>query len=200
MKSIVILFAGTLVFFAACSKDDTPVAPGPGNSIIPLKVGNVWRFRSMLYDTTGAVTWNGVDSLVIVRDTVVNGTTWYRFLHGDSWLTNQADGIWSAGFGPAGFAPNLTIKYPANAGDSWDARTSASRTQRVTLASISIPASVPAGLYTCYEYRFSDGNELTEVEYLAPNVGIVAIDAYGRLPSGRVLRGARLELTSVTLK
>jgi len=168
---------------------------------MPLALGNRWIGQITEFDSVGSIMSIRLDTQTVYRSEVVNGETWYYknstplmivskpgspdsldTLQGA--YTNRIDGLYSA------IAPNfsnaaLTAKYPASEGDTlfrislgdstfeaWDVKTVVS-----TAASL----TVPAGNFSCYQYRENlvrrkDGvitsSPLSGV-YYAPGIGLI---------------------------
>ncbi len=67
-----------LVATVSCKKDKEEVPGNPSPDFMNLAVGNYWVYEYWKIDTSGiAELQPETDSAYIMRDTVVNGTTWY---------------------------------------------------------------------------------------------------------------------------
>lgn len=200
MKTILLsLLLGFALFsLSSCSKSN-PTGPSGNMQILPLKVGNTWIMQYTGYDTTGAALGTVYDTATVASDTVVSGVTWYHVssLVIDGLFANKSDGLW--GLGPTA-GGSVVLKYPANAGDTWNVQADASTNYTVVLQSDSASVTVPKGTYSCYDYKMIINSEPEIEVYMCPGVGFVAMALYSVTNSGRSYKQAYGELTSLTLK
>jgi len=162
------------IVFGSCSKSSDKLAP--------LAVGNYWEFQRVWFDTLGKE--SHIDTVrITVNDQIdISGTTVYSW----SWdfysshsilLTNMSDGVYVFGYVQDGVqtlydAPSLWLKYPGKVGEEFYAK---SDDVTYKIASISSIISVPAGEFTCYEYRGTApefGGDV--VTYFSPQIGYIA--------------------------
>jgi hypothetical protein len=201
MRRSILLLVVLIIVSLSCKKDENPASPSDtGLPILPLKTGNAWVFRWTSYDTTGATTGTGNDTLMVGRDTLISGAAWYQFTAPEVFWTNKADGAWRLISGPSPLPSALAFKYPANAGDVWNLPLTSEVTLQLIVVSTGVSVTVPKGSYNCYQYNSLYGTRMVEGDYLCPGVGLVAYDVYSVTSSGRVYRYARSELVSLVLK
>ena len=77
MKKYIFLFNVMQLFIAGCKKDDTRCKPTNFNGMLPLHIGNEWIYQTTFYDTTGAISLQKFDTLLITGDTIINCDTKY---------------------------------------------------------------------------------------------------------------------------
>ncbi|TAK56505.1 MAG: hypothetical protein EPO24_11165 [Bacteroidetes bacterium] len=166
-----------VVLFISCSSDDdSPSAPGPvtpSSYIIPLKVGNSWTYLAKRLLRTGAVAESAYVVITILKDTAVQGVTWYIDNSG-SWHANRNDGYWTREFSDPNHSNDFLIyKYPAGLNEVY--QIAANVTGK--LASLTDTVNVPQGEHVCYRYELYQrppyGNKLIAHEYIKPDVGLI---------------------------
>jgi len=173
MKNSLLLLLLGFFIFASCKKDDSEhgVTNGEKKSIIPLAQGNEWNYRDINFlsdDTT-------YFSLSISGDTMIGSEHWYKEFYNDSsnyiFAMNKDDGhhFYTNG------NDNLVFKYPANAGDQFISNDSFDTTIVLNTATM---ITVPAGQFSCYEYKSLSGNSGYTLLYVSAEVGIIKIIDY----------------------
>ncbi len=171
---------------AGCSDRGEVLAPVPEHpgqdGIIPLKVGNYWVYLSSNYDTTGRqydVHW--LDTMRIVRDTVVNGETWYIF-NGGVARTNRANGVWAMYYG------DIWFELPATLNDSTCTATpSRLCDEYIKLVDTSQQRWIIDTRYNAYVYDWifkMFNNELGYRYFTVPHLGHVRMETYRTTLSG----------------
>jgi hypothetical protein len=203
----------TSIVIGSCG-DDSTVEPKRGKPVIfPLAKGNIWHYDNPpgFPSATSYIEITG-DTTVMV-DTLaydVFNMVWEGALSADAttlYVRNEADGFWN--LGTACTSDTLTFRnmvamYPAAVDSTW--------TKIWTYCASGITGigpgtaecthvdtlyTAPAGTFSCYRYREtynSPGGTIYFYLYMAPNVGIVAIevDLGGQ--------AAKIVLNSYTLK
>jgi hypothetical protein len=203
MRNLALLALAILLVIDGCTHESQPVASVPGQvpdpPIMPLKVGNLWKWRQTHFDTLGNTTDVHYDSLYIFRDSVVNGERWYLRNHeGHNWgYSNRADGLWFRFFSPNNPTDErLMYKYPAAVGDAYpylDVVVQGPAAYLVTernitqVTSIGTVISIPAGTFTCQVHQVvpRDPYGWRMVLFLSPGYGLVKSDYYYVLTTGR---------------
>lgn len=198
LRTICVLLVTALFLSAGgCNKDDNPAKSTTGGVLMPLKIGNTWKYQNLSLDSNGVVMHTDTSMFSIVRDTTIGTEKWY-FIGTASFafelLTNRSDGLWYMFLGET---PTLFAKYPATIGDGWTGLSG----QRVQLAATNVGVTVPAGTYSCNVYTYTDTTtwRLNTVRYFPLNVGFVRDEWRTRTPSGYPYVGMRRDLMSVTL-
>ena len=177
---------GSVVLFlmlgltAGCSKDDSPVtATYVAKEIMPLAVGDHWKYAQTLFDTAGNAAATDTDQISVVADSVIQNEHWFSLGSlGTTFITNRATGLWEYEQGrDSGPIIYLVYKYPAAAGDSVHVNNS---TNSVVVVSADTAIATPIASYHCIEYRAEiQLNELGQLvtyvydSFFAPNVGEV---------------------------
>ncbi|MCX7837782.1 MAG: hypothetical protein N2323_07565 [candidate division WOR-3 bacterium] len=161
MKKLLILVFVPFLFVISC-KNITE--PSESQGILPLKVGNYWKFINLR--TSEEITFR------INETKLINNITWYR-LDG-IFATNKKDGLWIFDEGHS----YLAYKYPARVGDTCNANYFLT----TIVKSINDTITVPAGKFVCYRYesyRNDYPNRPLEMkEWFSPNIGPVRIISY----------------------
>jgi hypothetical protein len=198
MKSYKPLLLLAIALFAFnCKKDDSTTGPSntaPAN-IWPLQVGNAWRYSTFNYDTSGQVTFSGIDSTTwrVTRDTLLSGERWY-WLAG-SWVTNRSNGFCVK----QDTIIALYFKYPASVGETWTIPLTSSANIQASLVSTGTNISTQGGTFACYLYRMLYLGGAPTDWYVQPGLGMVVREAFSVRPSGGTYRSYRMELISYTL-
>jgi hypothetical protein len=171
-RSILAILALSIAYAAGCSKK--PTNPKVQDTIVPLAVGNLWVYRV----TAAAVT---SDTQEVVRDTVVNGETWYVMggtgydsAHPACW-TNRDNGLWVwYGFYADSSSRWLLAKYPSKQGETYDVRPwQWGDVLNVEVESTDAEVTTSAGRYRAHCYRISLGVVSFTRYYFSPSVGLV---------------------------
>ena len=140
---------------------------------MPLKVGNSWAYTRTDYDSTGALISSHPETTVVVRDTIIEGYTWY-VLQGtffqNGLFTNKPNGLWQR-WDTVSFR-----SLPMQVNDSC-----AVIYGFISLIDSSRQVSVPAGSFNCkyYLYRFPDLDWHVGYAFsYNPHIGMVKTEAY----------------------
>jgi hypothetical protein len=83
MKQLTLLCAMALMSFMACQKENASTSTITINTenYFPMKVGNYWIYVNSEVSSTGVETVNeGLDSVFIEKDTIVNSKLFYKFV------------------------------------------------------------------------------------------------------------------------
>ncbi len=119
--------------------------------LLPLAIGNFWEYQVTAYDSV-SVHGTSFDTILIVRDTVISGETWYAD-KGKNLYINRADGLWckdwfSGSLYHFAVPPPVSVPY--------------------------VQCTVPAGIFMCYHYSSVSGFPCygTEHRYYAINIGL----------------------------
>lgn len=186
MKKIVFLCLAVVTFnLFGCSDKATEPEPPTEGYIVPLHVGNQWKYEVTDYEN------NTVDTIdiVIQSEQIVNGVKTYRisrsFRHEDTtFLYNSSEYFWSHFFllGSKFYMP----KYPCKTGDMWVIDTIyrdgiAKEQIRLTVISTNAQRIINGKNYTCYHYKEAwhealNGKILSVFTtdcYYVPNIGLV---------------------------
>ncbi len=181
-----ILFCFLLVAGTIPASDETNATNSNANptDLIPLTLGNMWTYKDIKYDTTGALVDASTYMVTSAKDSVLYGRLMH---HAAGWYTNADSGVIqyfgysTTGInGPLDTASyfGLFLKYPVVKGASYY-----SPLGGVSVPSIDTMINVPAGSFHCIRYNFHSmlalKYELFDY-YVCPGVGIVkAIYYYG---------------------
>lgn len=186
----VVVLAGVI----GCSKEETtepePVVTG---EIMPLAVGNLWRYEVHIFPDTGSpyflpdsIYINTIDTLDNVVCFEANGADHFLKQKNGLWYLPSSGTIWS-----------LLLKYPAAVNDLWTSGSSGEYV--VGLLSKSARVLTSVGEFTCYkyvrEYRF--GGEGATYYYVVPDTGIVQYEQLDETNSRVARLGQLVELSLV---
>lgn len=173
MKWLLILVVA--VCCIGCGKDDKHTNPTPGPTYIhPLAVGNYWKLEIEVYDHSGNVTQRDTAVISVVRDTVVNGETWYGLANNGIVIgglcINHADGYWVGG--PPG---RLEYKYPTYLGETYPGGNGST----MTVEDDSNTAYINGRYYTSVSYLHTfPGTYTFSRAKMAPGIGPVLRETY----------------------
>jgi hypothetical protein len=185
MKRNIIYLIIYVVFNFGCSKNDNinSIKTEPKKEIIPLKLGNSWVLEYTYYDTLGNVADKRNDTFKIDRDTIIQNEVWYWGL---GLVRNKEDGLYT--HDPIHELSWITFKYPATpntAFQEWGVP--------LVVVSINDTVKINIGDFICYYYKFGTETDYTNW-YLSPGVGIIKMEQYAWLNSGRIFKGRSAEL------
>jgi len=161
------------------SCQDVGIHPGVAEEgpIFPLKVGNTWNYAVILYDSTGMEIQRWNEQRSVTADTVIDGEKWYYVPDVLSYLTSRPDGLWQRipvspylSSSPGLQDPQLFLPFPITVGSSVIAR----HNETYTLVDDDVEVVVPAGTFSCYEYRVAQLHSNEELHHFyAPGVGLI---------------------------
>jgi hypothetical protein len=171
------------IFFIGCQS----------NELIPLKVGNLWIYKSEKLDEEGNSANSSYSYMSILADTTIDGVK-YSLRNGNSrgdFCMNGTDGF---NIYLRGQSPVLDLKYPVKLNETFLRRNH----DTTFVTSMDEKVEVPAGKYTCIKYEtLSGGSKL--IYHVCPNVGIIKIENLSL--EGDVFKPqAQLSLTSIFLQ
>lgn len=139
----------------------------PG-TIMPLAVGNLWEFVKATYDTISGDSVVTLDTIAIVRDSVIQSETWFVGKTGKMYI-NRSSGLWGRSSGGEAY---LFLKYPAVAGDFYPGSPDLGET--INVESTNILWGVPHGNHICYYYLSTVSDPTFKYRYYyKPNLGPV---------------------------
>lgn len=177
--------------FFSCSDPISPQTdpePEAPQYIRPLTIGNVWYGTTVRYGQDGPLDTTGTTNTV-VGDTTVSDTVWTEIFYEtddtsqfayswSSYSRNDSVGQWEAL--ALGVSANLLAKYPAEALDTFTIDQGV--TSVVIVASVDSMVAVPAGEFSCYNYRYLHLNEsgpnLKVSYFFSPGVGKIRSELY----------------------
>ncbi len=198
MRNYLILTLCTFVLlFSACSDKTTEPQPTEKqNYIVPLSVGNQWRYReiSIAKEGSSTVKEEKLYTLSIQSEEIINGAKEYNILNSlydkiyMRWY-NTAEGFLSNAFNIN--YREFSAKYPCKKGDTWVIDTFIRTddqgnkigkfTSKMTVISSNEARIVNGNNYTCYHYQrtYNDlatkepiANSFTDFFY-SVNIGLV---------------------------
>lgn len=181
--------------FLNCSKENNPITNYSNDDIIPLAVGNFWKYHYTLHDTVGNIYADFVTSSIIRGDTLIKNIRWYYIDKNDIYFSNLSDGYYIYDrYSPDSNKTSLVYKYPCNQNDAYSSWRVADRDTLIT---------VPAGEFNCilYVYRletreFFDYHDV----FIKPGVGVIKTVRYGYVPNHPIFVWTISELTEYSFR
>jgi hypothetical protein len=206
VPSIVLIVA--MLVCCSCGVEETaPVAPSVVKSILPLKTGLTWKYRSKRFEPDGTELSVEYAELKVWSSVIRDNERWYSYSLSDSWTyyANRVDGLYTRYHSTyAGLdywsPPKLLLKYPVKEGDTFID----SDNHAVRVASVHQNVSVLAGNYDCIMYVVTEPDvdssnaHWRNVMYYRPDVGRILIEQYARTLDGMMFLMIRSELIQAT--
>lgn len=176
-----------LLFLASCGKEE----------LMPMKIGNLWVYKTAKIDRYGTVERTDYMSLAVLADTVFSGQS-YALIEGGFPLTNKEDGIYSVKKDSSSYSPALFFKYPAKLNDSYQSFTNDS----ITVMALDETVITPAGKFKCIKYLSRSSSMFDEATafYLCPSTGIIKIEEYAKGNGDSLYLKNQSVLNSIYLK
>ena len=183
-----------------------PLAPSVVKSIVPLRMGLVWRYRTTRFDVDGTVLTTEYTTSDIQRSVTLDREHWYSGPgSGDTgnFRANRADGLYtryhSRYLGLDYWSPpKRNLKYPVQVGEVFTDENN----NVLRVASVSRSASVHAGTFDCVLYISTppdmDSSDVYYSHsdlYYSPGVGLVLAEYHCRSLEGMMFLTARTELS-----
>ncbi|WP_276131823.1 hypothetical protein [Polluticoccus soli] len=201
MKKQLITLILSAVAFASCHDEDKPAptpTPTPTNTI---KVGSKFTFTRSDFDQTGSFVENTFDyTILVVRDTNINGETWFVVVTNTpstleySLLKFGSDGLYNFKDGVAA----MELKFNAAVNDTWVT----SNGETAMVMAINAPVDVPDGSFSDAVYiETSDANSMENKMWYNNNQFMLKHEEYDEYPaqSSQMVIDYRDELKSVDL-
>lgn len=181
---------------------NTVIADQENDVIMPLKIGNVWVYRITDYDFDGNIDDISYDSILVKKDTIINGEKWYVLvqpMHGYShstYMTNTNTGLFftrtdyeKESYIRAEYPVKHSTYYVANQPLNeiyGDPGTAYNDTIDVWTDVESLNNySFNYGKFNCYKYstwwearKQNISYKPFEIEYYVPNLGIIKYEEY----------------------
>ncbi|MBC8044727.1 MAG: hypothetical protein IAF08_14920 [Rhizobacter sp.] len=198
-KALIITLLALSALVSSCKENTgTSVDTASSSQIIPLEIGNQWIYKNVYYDSLGAITFDALDTVTIIKDTTISGEKWFRLQGSVGYsfdVIHRADGYYYYGDGGA----ILQYKYPANLNERYQTYV-ATPTDTMVVASFNSVTTVQAGTYTCYQYnRFVPSRPtVRQTTWIEAGKGIIKEEAYGGTTT--VFLSSRAELVGRNLK
>lgn len=173
-----ILLISSLIFFliSGCKSKSNPVVPPsiPQN-IMPLSVGNYWKYQRVYYDPNGNITNVDTFKVAITKDTIINFTTWFFDDYFWIYYNNKSDGLWIY----SNISSWLMWKYPAQIGETYYAGS-----DTVKVISTDKALTTLIGVYHCYSYEYNFRG-LPIDTFISPGLGIVYSESAISINNGK---------------
>ncbi len=212
MKSRVMIIAVLLSALLIVSCSDNSTEPKEADKqIFPTALNNYWDYDDIEYDEEGNVIDESSYRISLPMDTVVNNIRYFGLAYDnelESAVRNKEDGLYMLSHidQENNIYENLIFKYPAQTGEVFYA----GQDDSVTVVSVNVSVTVPAGTFKCYHYRqireYPDeefpemGERYIEDIYACPRLGIVKIEVKASYYSGEFIEHEVEVLTGYELK
>ncbi len=181
-KSILIGILSVIAIIVITSCDGGGTDPTNNDEILPLKIGNYWKFDAVGYDTLGNILEQSTITFKVVSDTIINNEIVYIMEIGESNIQKgtaafikRADGVYTY----EKHNTYLEVKYPVSIGEKFNAAK-----DTVIVESTNFNYVTTIGNFSCYQYTWSYSDR-KESLYFKPSVGYVANEIFRRTVSGR---------------
>ena len=179
-KSILFVLAAFLI--AAGPKVSTKKTSAPAKEIWPLKTGNVWIYKTTMFDEKGKLSLERYDTLTVLNDLLVGSELFYKVQTVEStdkntyveFMINRDDGFYSHGENKDKARYTSYFKYPCSVGDTMKIAK-----DNMLLDSNNAKVNTSAGSFTCYkyviEYKTTQGKN---VFYFSPGQGMINYESF----------------------
>lgn len=140
------------------------------NDLIPLKVGNLWIYKSEKFDNDGNPANSIYSYMSVLADTTIDGIK-YSLRNGNNrgeFCMNNNDGF---NIYMKGQSPILDLKYPVKLNETFLRRNH----DTTFVTSMDEKVEVAAGKFTCIKYETLSGSSKL-IYHVCPNVGIIKIE------------------------
>lgn len=198
MKNLLLLIiSATLLVLSSCSdKTSAPQTADKQNYIVPLSVGNQWKYREISTKKEGSSTIKEekVYTLTVQSEEMISGIKEYGIhnsLYNENYMRwyNTPEGYWNNVLTLS--LRRLSAKYPCKKGDTWVVDTFVRTdnqgnkigkfTTKMTVISTNVPRTINGNNYNCYHYQMTYNNLETKEPiansstdyFYSVNVGLV---------------------------
>ncbi len=176
LGAAVALAALAVVALGSCGDDSdkNTICVGDESDIVDLTEGTMWIYRGTDYDTLDNVIRTFEDTILIVRDTIIDEETWFLTSIENELWGNRDDGYWIWENFDGISEPYLRIKYPTALGDHYPIPIEEVFSDTMTTADLIAVTTVPYGTFTAITYRrTSYEDSLISLGYYVRGIGKV---------------------------
>lgn len=193
MKKLIFFTFTLTLFFTSCKNVDNPVIPNALPDLLPLQIGNWWAFQRTNYDSTGKGYATFMDTMKVLRDTIIQNERWFITNYHGIWR-NAKDGVC---YRDSFHNTSIVYLYPLNENDMFVMDGSI-----VKVISTNEKLITPFGEVSCYHYQatLTFLNDFQINYYLSPGIGFISIEAPSVTSSGKGYIYYRELLISYELK
>lgn len=198
---LLIILSSLLIY--NCSESTEP--DDSINELIPLKIGNTWNYLRTVYDSTGIVSYTEDITSTVVKDTTIDGNTWYSYnnIPTGIWYTNKSDGYWVFVKADYGYSLNdsswIVYKFPCLEGEKYG-----EPNFPIEVISTDEMISVPAGQFKTIHlityWDFTNYLMHSFETFITPDLGIVKRMQIGKLYDGTKFIVYKDELVSYSIE
>ena len=179
-KTILLILAAFLI--AAGPKVTKHKTVAPSKEIWPTRPGNVWIYKTTIFDDKGVVNEERFDTLTVLNDVLVGTDLFYKVKTVESkdnftyneYFINKEDGFYSYGENKDKNRYITYFKYPCAAGDTFKLSS-----DLMKVDSIDCKISTPAGNFKCFKYSiFYKSTQVLNAFYFSPGDGMVYYESH----------------------
>ncbi len=174
-----ILIISFVLILISCKH--SPVSSDQQFDLIPLKVGQSWKYTVTTFDSLGYVEGSGLIAELIDQDTVINNRKWFYSFNSTEWYSpnivlysNQPDGLYRST--DSGKTSTNYFKYPAAINDI-----SVSNGDSTIVIKVNELVTVKSGTYLCLLYQKvynRNSSRIVLYTYVSPGYGKIKGDWY----------------------
>ena len=170
--SVAVLAVATVV---SCGDDENSICVGDETVIVALSLESVWIYRVTDRDTANVLLDIFEDTIMIVKDTMIEGQPWFITSIEDELWVNRADGFWVwENFASDEIAPHLLAKFPAVLGQKYPIPVSDGPADTMKIADMLALVNVPYGAFEAITYQKSTpGDTVVSLGYYVRGIGKV---------------------------
>ncbi|OGU63925.1 MAG: hypothetical protein A2499_03580 [Stygiobacter sp. RIFOXYC12_FULL_38_8] len=193
MKKLILFTLFLILILVSCKNEDSIVNQNTLHELVPLKIGNWWAFQRINYDSTGNAVSTFIDTMKVLRDTVIQNERWFITNYYGIYR-NATNGV---RFWDSTNNSSYVYLYPVKEHDMFVMGSAI-----VEVISTNEKLKVPYGDISCVHYKatFSSLNNFHINYYLSPGIGFVSLEGPARTISGRSYLYYREQLVSYSLK
>jgi len=200
MKERLIILLTFVLFIGGCKKDESNPVENELNTnqvLIPLTVGNHWKYFRTFYDSSGIILNQDSISCTVEKDTTFNNEKWYQTSWG--FLKNKTDGVYQY-FSSSSNVQGIeysTLQWVYPSSENYNYKPLGAN-GTIKLMSINESYTTPTKTFQCYHFRitYDNSNGYQQDYYFCPGVGYVKWEDGIQSSSGKYHHCNRYELIS----
>jgi len=212
IKSVLLL----LLIFGITSCKDKILGPNSDNLFYPLKVGNVWEYNIVQYDSIGNIEYEGDFQEKVIADTIINGkllyeieSPWYiepACCDYHFYYHNSNDGLYFLIYSAVTTIRNNHIyKYPCSEGESFSLNNI--HNDSLLVVSTNDTITCEAGIFKCIVYKGIIKDVTTPATpivgyvytYISPGTGKIKLETFSINSNQEIIKRISYTLKSYSL-
>jgi hypothetical protein len=195
MKKQLIVLVTLILTLVGCNDNSTLENELNNNKVlIPLTVGNQWKYNRTFYDSSGTVLNRDTILCNVEYDTVFENEKWYKTFWG--YLNNKPDGVHQYFTNPLN-VQILQWPFPSSENNSYITGANGI----ITVISIKENYTTPLKTFKCYHYKiiYDNSNNYEQDYYFCPGIGYVKWEDGIKSSSGKYYHCNKYELISYVI-